>query len=70
MTEKVNQAKAGRRYSDEQPIRDDLNAKIRLNLNDLLKKRQEENKVDKKTNLLVFSGAAAVAVVVVAILSL
>ena len=70
MTKRVNQAKAGRRYSDEQPIRDDLNAKIRLNLNDLLKKRQEENKVDKKTNLLVFSGAAAVAVVVVAILSL
>ena len=70
MKERVNQAKAGRRYSDGQPIRDDLNAKIRLNLNDLLKKRQEENKVDKKTNLLIFSGAAAVAVVVVAILSL
>ena len=70
LTERVNQAKAGRRYSDAQPIRDDLNAKIRLNLNDLLKRRQEEKKVDKKTNLLVFSGAAAVAVVVVAILSL
>ena len=70
MTKRVNQATAGRRYSDEQPIRDDLNAKIRLNLNDLLKKRQEEKKVDKKTNLLIFSGAAAVAVVVVAILSL
>ena len=68
--ERVNQARAGRRYSDGQPIRDDLNAKIRLNLNDLLKKRQEEKEVDKKTNLLVCSGAAAVAVVVVAILSL
>ena len=68
--ERVKQAKAGRRYSDGLPIRDDLNAKIRLNLNDLLKKRQEEKKVDKKTNLLVFSGATAVAVVVVAILSL
>ena len=70
MRERVSQAKVGRRYSDAQPIRDDLNAKIRLNLNDLLKKRQEENKVDKKTNLLIFSGAAAVAVVVAAILSL
>ena len=30
-------------------------------ISDEVKKRQEENKVDKKTNLLVFSGAAAVA---------
>ena len=67
---RVNQAKTGRTHSDRQSIHDDLGANIRLNLNDLLKKRQEENKVDKKTNLLVFSGAAAVAVVVVAILSL
>ena len=69
MRERVSQVKVGRRYSDAQPIRDDLSTKIRLNLNDLLKKRQEEKKVDKKINLLIFSGAAAVAVVVVVILS-
>jgi len=44
--------------------------KTRLNLNDLLKKRTEENKIDKKTNWLIISGTAAVASVVVLILSL
>ena len=44
--------------------------KTRLNLNDLLKKRSEENKIDKKNNWLIFSGTAAVASVVVLILSL
>ena len=44
--------------------------KTRLNLNDLLKKRTEENKIDKKNNWLIFSGTAAVASVVVLILSL
>ena len=44
--------------------------KARINLNDLLKKRTEEKKVDKKTNLLIFSGASVVAVVVFVILSL
>ena len=67
---RVNQAKAGRMYSDRQSIHDDLGANIRLNLNDLLKRRQEEKKVDEKINKLIFSGVAAVAVVVVAILSL
>ena len=67
---RVNQEKVGKRYSDRQSIRDDLSANIRLNLNDLLKRRQEEKKVDEKINKLIFSGVAAVAVVVVAILSL
>ena len=44
--------------------------KTRLNLNDLLKKRMEENKIDKKTNLLICSSTIAVASVVVLILSL
>ena len=70
MTERVNQAKAGRRYSDGKPFHNDFKKKIRLNLNDLLKRRQEEKKVDKKVSLFIFSGAAAVAVVVVVILSL
>ena len=43
----------------------------RLNLNDLLQKRKTEEKVDKKINLLIISGATAVATgVVLAILSL
>ena len=45
-------------------------AKARLNVNDLIKRRQEEKKIDKKTNILIFSGAAAVSVVVLAVLSL
>jgi len=42
----------------------------RLNLNDLLKRRQEEKKVEKKTNLLIFSGATVVGVIVLTILVL
>ena len=43
----------------------------RLNLNDLIQKRKTEEKVDKKINLLIISGATAVATgVVLAILSL
>ena len=45
-------------------------ANDRLNVNDLMKKRQEEKKIDKKTNILIFSGAVTVAAVVGAILSL
>jgi len=44
--------------------------KARLNLNDLLRRRSEEKKVDKKTNLLILSGASAVAAVVFVILNL
>ena len=43
----------------------------RLNLDVLLKKRKKEEQVDKKTNLLIISGATAVVTgVVLAILSL
>ena len=45
-------------------------AKTRLNLHDLLQRRTEEKKVDKKNNLLIFSGVSAVAAVVLVILSL
>ena len=47
-----------------------LVSKERLDLNVLLKRRKEEKKMDKKTNILIFSGATAVAGVVLAILSL
>ena len=45
-------------------------ARSRLNLNDLIKRRQEEKKIEKKTNLMIVSGVAAAGVVVLAILSL
>ena len=49
---------------------DQFTTKARLNLNDLLRRRSEEKKVDKKTNLLILSGASAVAAVVFVILNL
>ncbi len=51
-------------------LNDRFTSKARVNLNDLLKKKTEERKIDKKTNLLIFSGASAVAAVVFVILSL
>ena len=45
-------------------------AKNRLNVNDLMKKRLAEKQVDKKTNILIFSGISAVAAVVLVILRL
>jgi hypothetical protein len=44
--------------------------KARLNLSDLLRRRMEENKIDKKANLIIFSSVATIAVVVVLMLSL
>jgi len=51
-------------------VGDNFAARSRLNLNDLMKRRQEEKKIEKKTNLMIVSGVAAVGVVVLAILSL
>ena len=45
-------------------------ANDRLNVNDLIKKRQEEKKIDKKTNILIFSGATAVAALALAVVIL
>ena len=42
----------------------------RTNLNVLLKRMENEKKMEKKTNLLIFSGTLAIAAVVVVILSL
>ena len=44
--------------------------KDRLDLNDLIKRRQLEKKIDRKTNLLIFSGATTIAAVVFIILIL
>ena len=45
-------------------------AKGRLDLNDLIKRRQLENKIDRKTNLIIFSGVTTIAAVVFIILIL
>ena len=42
----------------------------RLDLNDLKKRRQLEKKIDRKTNLIIFSGATTLAAVVLIILIL
>ena len=44
--------------------------KGRLDLNDLIKRRQLENKIDRKTNLIIYSGATTIAAVVLIILIL
>ena len=51
-------------------VSDRFAVKTRLNLNDLLRRRIEEKKLDKKTNLIIVSSVTAVAAVVVLILSL
>ena len=67
---RTNQTRAHDRHSIEGPLKDAFVSKVRINLNDLLKRRQEEKNVDKKTNLLIFSGTVAVAAAVGIILSL
>jgi len=59
-----------RKLAESESSRDRFGAKNRINLNDLLRKRVEERKVDKKTNLIILSGASALAAVVLLILSL
>ena len=44
--------------------------KGRLDLNDLIKRRKLEKKSDRKTNLLIFSGATTIAALVFIILIL
>ena len=51
-------------------ISDRFAVKARLNLNDLLRRRIEEKKIDKKANLIILSSAATVVAVVLLILNL
>ena len=68
---RVNQAKTEEYSSKTSSVGKCFEKSERLNLNDLLEKRKKEEQVDKKTNLLIISGATAVATgVVLAILSL
>ena len=45
-------------------------SKKRLDLNDLIKRAKDEEKNDKKFNILIFSGAASVVVVFFILLSI
>ena len=49
---------------------DSSTLKKRLDLNDLLKRAKDQEKDDKKLNLLIYAGAASVIVVFVLILSI
>jgi len=70
MREKANQVG----YKEEQyyvgELYDSSTLKKRLDLNDLLKRAKDQEKNDKKFNLLIYAGAASVIVVFVLILSI
>ena len=59
-----------KKLDQSESISDRFATKARLNLNDLLKRRVEEKKLDKKTNLIILSSVTALAAVVLLILSL
>ena len=65
-----NQVKIENQGNGYKPLGSDFIAKTRLNVNELMRRRQEEKRIDKKTNILIFSGAVTVLTVVIAILSL
>ena len=54
----------------DRTVEDRFITKGRLDLNDLIKRRQLEKKIDRKTNLLIFSGVTTIAAVVFIILIL
>ena len=65
-----SQVKASEQYNRGGFSGNNYTEKVRLSLNDLLKNRQEEKKVEKKTNVLIFSGASVVVAAVFVILIL
>ena len=67
---RTHQVKTDQQHSVHKPFEDDFTSKVRLNLNDLLKRRKEEMNVDRRTNVAILSGAVAVAVVILVALSL
>ena len=62
--------KAQSHVGRDRAVEDRFIAKGRLDLNDLIKRRQLENKINRKTNLIIFSGATTIAAVVLIILIL
>ena len=68
---KINQTRTVEHNNNISSIGKSFEKKETLNLNDLLQRRKQEAQVDKKTNLLIISGATAVATgVVLAVLSI
>ena len=66
----VNQMKVQGHVRSDSALEDRFITKGRLDLNDLIKRRQLEKKIDRKTNLIIFSGATTLAAVVLIILIL
>ena len=62
--------KAQSHVARDRAVEDRFVTKGRLDLNDLIKRRQLEKKIDRKTNLLIFSGVTTIAAVVFIILIL
>ena len=67
MRGKTNQVKSKENRYGYRPFQA---AGKRLDLNDLIKRAKDEEKNDKKINLLIFSGAASVVLVFIILLSL
>ena len=67
---RVNQLRLESEHEDYRPQKVNFDARARLNVNDLIEKRKQEKQTDKKTNVLIFSGATTLAVIVLVILSL
>tara|TARA_B100000029_G_scaffold417811_1_gene422596 strand:+ start:190 stop:384 length:195 start_codon:yes stop_codon:yes gene_type:complete len=63
MREKVS------KLEENNVVAERFTTKERLNLNDLLRRRSEEKKVDKKTNLLIVSSLSVLAAGIILILS-
>jgi len=66
----INQMKVQGYLGSDKVLEDHFITKGRLDLNDIIKRRQVEKKIDRKTNLVIFSGATTVAAVVFIILIL
>ena len=66
----VNQMKVQGHVRSDRALEDRFITRGRLDLNDLIKRRQLETKIDRKANLLIFSGATTIAAVVFIILVL
>ncbi len=62
--------KAQSHVGRDRAVEDRFITKGRLDLNDLIKKRQLEKKIDRKTDLLIFSAATTIVAVVFIILIL
>ena len=67
---RLNQTKVEDHTDQPVSFQSDYIEKARLNVNELLKRRQAENKIDRKTNILIFSGVTSIAVLVIVTLSL